>query len=100
LFCLATENRTQDTGHVSISGPQPICAKSRALSHRNGNFLPSPSNTSCCMLLIQQKRRGGETSLDISPPRLYRMSCTTPMTAASTSSRDIMHGTKVRQRAA
>ncbi|MBM5830678.1 hypothetical protein GDP94_10095, partial [Bifidobacterium longum subsp. suillum] len=32
LFCLATENRTQDTGHVSISGPQPICAKSRALS--------------------------------------------------------------------
>ncbi|MEQ2932002.1 hypothetical protein AAAX09_09270, partial [Bifidobacterium longum] len=26
------ENRTQDTGHVSISGPQPICAKSRALS--------------------------------------------------------------------
>ncbi|KWZ90450.1 hypothetical protein HMPREF3231_01360 [Bifidobacterium longum] len=52
------------------------------------------------MLLIQQKRRGGETSLDISPPRLYRMSCTTPMTAASTSCRDIMHGTKVRQRAA
>ncbi|WP_207388788.1 hypothetical protein, partial [Bifidobacterium longum] len=32
LFCLATENRTQDTDHVSISGPQPICAKSRALS--------------------------------------------------------------------
>ena len=31
LFCLATENRTQDTGHVSIPGPQPICAKSRAL---------------------------------------------------------------------
>ncbi|KAB7352632.1 hypothetical protein GBB67_04475, partial [Bifidobacterium longum] len=32
------ENRTQDTGHVSISGPQPICAKSRALSrkHRGG----------------------------------------------------------------
>ena len=29
---MATENRTQDTGHVSISGPQPICAKSRALS--------------------------------------------------------------------
>ncbi len=29
-----------------------------------------------------------------SPPRLYRMSCTTPMTAASTSCRDIMHGTK------
>ncbi|WP_267326904.1 hypothetical protein, partial [Bifidobacterium longum] len=36
LFCLATENRTQDTGHVSISGPQPICAKSRALSERVG----------------------------------------------------------------
>ncbi|WP_234920135.1 S26 family signal peptidase, partial [Bifidobacterium longum] len=37
LFCLATENRTQDTGHVSISGPQPICAKSRALSDNRSN---------------------------------------------------------------
>ena len=44
----------------------------RPTHHRNGNFLPSPSNTSCCMLLIQQKRRGGESSLEISPPRLYR----------------------------
>ncbi|KAB7380671.1 hypothetical protein GBB51_10800 [Bifidobacterium longum] len=44
LFCLATENRTQDTGHVSISGPQPICAKSRALSSVAGTTLQVPAN--------------------------------------------------------
>ncbi|MDU5945119.1 MAG: hypothetical protein E6Z09_06535, partial [Bifidobacterium longum] len=55
LFCLATENRTQDTGHVSISGPQPICAKSRALSAKTGigaKINPQVDNTAIALAEI------------------------------------------------
>ncbi|KAB7415512.1 hypothetical protein GBB23_05855, partial [Bifidobacterium longum] len=51
------ENRTQDTGHVSISGPQPICAKSRALSRQHGDSRLPRKNKQHAIGSLQVKSR-------------------------------------------